>query len=605
MDLYNLSNRMPISSLSSFADIREEYAAAFADFEAPFLYCWSLGEGRLHRRDYSRGEFWRLALNAAGLYRDLGLQRGDRVIHGFSGNSPDDLLFRLAGTMTGSVPVTINWQADDRERLSAKVSLTGARLFLYDRGMEKHAAALRQDHPDLLLFPAGELPAAEKDGSAEKNSLEKAALGCGASGAVSPDTYRPALDDEKMVIFTSGTTGVPKGVSLSHRNYLANRLTFEGYFHLEKDEALDLLLVNPLHHANSSALADWGMRRAGAVIHLVERYSTLYWQALTAAAEMKRGRLVTALVATHLDFLDNLHQEGLLPVEPKRLRLALEQTEVMLGSAPVGPKTIANMQKYAGHLPLVRFGSTETCLQVLATPTEMSEEYRLAAFEAGWNHEYRGEKLPGYYIGREHYPITRLLIVKAIDPAETGFMTPCEVGQPGYLVTQGANLMTGYVADPEATRSVFREGWYTGLRDIAFTRFGKDGELDYYWQTRDSAMLIRGGANYSYAQVAAELSRAISEEMNLAAEDFQVAVVGLKITSEHDDNCCVTVELSDRAAPRAEAIKEFLLTKAAAKVGKGSRPDFVLIAPIPRSFKGEIMYGELKKEFTRGLNSGR
>ncbi|MDZ4165603.1 MAG: class I adenylate-forming enzyme family protein, partial [Smithellaceae bacterium] len=250
MDLYDLSNRMPISSLIPFTDIKEELTSAFADSGAPFLYYWSLGDGRLGRRVFTRGEFWRLSLAAAGLYREMGLQRGDRVMHGFSGNNPYDLLFRLAGIMTGCVPVTINWQADDRERISAKISLTGARLFLYDRGLEKYAASLKQDHPDLLLFGVWDLDNHEA-GEGDISRL-------------------PALDEEKMIIFTSGTTGFPKGVSLSHRNYLANRLTFEGYFHLGKDDALDLLLVNPLHHANSSALADWGMRRTGAIIHLVE-----------------------------------------------------------------------------------------------------------------------------------------------------------------------------------------------------------------------------------------------------------------------------------------------------------------------------------------------
>ncbi len=584
IDLYDLSNKLPISALSPFAGISEEYAAAFSDATAPFLYFWSQAEGTLEKRLFTRGEFWRLAQTAAALYRELGLQRGDRVIHGFSGNSPYDLIFRLAGAMTGCVPVTINWQADDRERISTKISLTGARLFLYDQGMEKHAASLRQDHLDLLLLEAGDIDNHEAG-----------------EGEIS---FSPALDDEKMVIFTSGTTGIPKGASLSHRSYLANRLTFDGYFNLGKDDLLDLLLVNPLHHANSSALSDWGMRRAGTIIHLVERYSTLYWQILAETAKIRRGLLVTALVATHLDFLDNLHEAGTLPVDASFLRDALKQTEILIGSAPVGPKTIANMIKYSGRLPLVRFGSTETCLQVLATPTAMSEEDRMAAFEAGWNHSYQGEKTTGYYIGREHYPINRLKIVKAIDPGDPGYMLPCEVGQPGYLVTQGANLMTGYVADPEATQEVFRQGWYTGLRDIAFTLPGRDGELDYYWLARDSAMLIRGGANYSFAQVAAELSRAVREEFKLTPKDFQLAVIGLRVTSEHDDSCCVTIELTAKAAPLKDKISEFLLTRAAKLVGKGSRPDFIRFAAIPRSFKGEIMYGQLKKEFSRDIDAG-
>lgn len=583
-DFYDLTNKVPIASLSPFPNIYEEYARAFDDAAAPFLYHWRLEGGGLEKSIMTRGEFWQLARAAAACCQGQGLVKGDRVIHGFSGNSPDDLVFRMAGTLCGSVPVTINWQTDDLERIRYKIELTQAKLLIYDDGFAGKAASLKADYPGLPFFKAGEI--AKYEGSLA-------------------ETYPPpALADEKMIIFTSGTTGFPKGASLSHRSYLANRLTFDGYFGLAKDEPLELLLVNPLHHANSSALSDWGMRRPGAVIHLMERYSTLYWRVLAEVREGSSGRVVTALVASHIDFLDNLHQTGALPVESARLKKALGETEIMVGSAPVGPATVSTIIKYGARLPHIRFGSTETCLQVLAVPVGMSEGDKMAAFEAGWRHEQAGEKAPGYYIGREHYPITRLGVVKAIEPGEEGYMQPCEVGQPGYLVTQGANLMTGYVGPLEETRQVFREGWYTGLRDIVFTLPGKDGELDYYWMSRDSAMLIRGGANYSFDQVAAELSRAVEEEFHLDQEQFQLAVVGLRIKSEHDDSCCVTLELKADVAHLEPALREFLLGKGAGKVSKGSRPDYVRFAEIPRSFKGEILYGQLKKEFSQDLNFG-
>ena len=82
----------------------------------------------------------------------------------------------------------------------------------------------------------------------------------------------------------------------------------------------------------------------------------------------------------------------------------MASTTLLLGSAPVGPTTVQRLTKYAGALPTVRFGSTETCLQVLGTPLGRSEDATLASFRAGWAHKWAGEKCEGYYIGRPHPP---------------------------------------------------------------------------------------------------------------------------------------------------------------------------------------------------------
>jgi acyl-CoA synthetase (AMP-forming)/AMP-acid ligase II len=262
---------------------------------------------------------------------------------------------------------------------------------------------------------------------------------------------------------------------------------------------------------------------------------------------------------------------------------------------------VNNALKFSKHLPHVRFGSTEACLQVMAIPVTMTQEETMAAFVAGWNHHYRGEHTPGYYIGREHPPFTMVRIVKTVDPEKEGYMHPCEPGEPGYLITRGANLMSGYVGQEAAASAVFREGWYTGLRDIGFALPADTGLFDYYWVGRDSAMLIRGGANYAYEQVAADLSRVLVEEFHLAPEQFSLAVVGLKIASEHEDSCCVTIELREEIPDRQEALTRDFLTTAARRAPKGSRPDYVRFGEIPRSFKGAILYPRLKEDYKKHL----
>jgi acyl-CoA synthetase (AMP-forming)/AMP-acid ligase II len=405
-----------------------------------------------------------------------------------------------------------------------------------------------------------------------------------------------------LVVFTSGTTGRPKGVSLPHRSYLANRLTFESYFGLSPQTRLDLLLVNPLHHTNSSALLDWGLRRSGTIIHLLQLYTTLYWKVLVDVASERRDLLIAPLVSRHFDFLDSLASQAKLPVPEDRLAAALKQVDILLGSAPVGPTTVKRVLQFSHHLPHVRFGSTETCLEVMATPTSMSQDALMAAHEAGWTHQYADQTAGGYYIGREHSPFTRVKIVKAIDSGSPDYLRPCQVGEPGYFVTQGPNVMTGYVGDDVATQEAFKDGWYVGLRDIGFAlRSPTDAQLDFYWMSRDSALIIRGGANYAYEQIADELSRLLVSEFHLERDQFQLAVVGLRVGSEHEDSCCVTIELSKSAADKEPLLKSSFIEKAKQGVSKGCRPDYVRFAPIPRNFKGAILNNELKQEFIESL----
>jgi len=580
--LYSLSTGAPVTSLRSFPSPTDEYRAAFKDRAQPFLVYYAFDAGRINRRSLTRGEFWDLACSGAAYLIEHGVSKGDRVVHCFSHNSLYDLVFRLAAVLVGCVPVTINWQADDNDRIIRKATVTDARSLLYDKEFSRRIEEMK--------------PRLEAKSFLEVENVEACQpIGARAYAEV-------GYDDEKMIIFTSGTTGEPGGASLSHSNYLANRLTYEQYFGLSKTAPVDLVLVNPLHHANSSAFSDWSLRRAGMRLHLVQRYSTLYWKVLVEVARSKRDLFIAPMVSRHIDFLEELSIRKQLPVKKSEIKEALSQTGMMIGSAPVGPTTVKRITRFSNHLPVVRFGSTETCLQVMATPWKMPENELIKAFKAGWSHQYKGEKTVGYYIGREHYPVTRVKAVRSLDPESKDYFRPCEVGELGYLVTQGSNIMSHYVGDVEATKAVFQEGWYTGLRDIVFAlRNEKDGQLDYYWVSRDSSLLIRGGANYAYDQIAAELSKVLVEDFQLRAGQFRLAVIGLRVESEHEDSCCVTIELGEEVADRQPELEADFIARACERVPKGFRPDFVRFARIPLNFKGLVLVPQLKQEFQKSL----
>ena len=551
---------------------QSSYFLAFAHETRPFLSYYQIGANGWVKTCMTRGQFWDLALQAAATLSAYGLGKGDCHLHCFAANQVADLAFRLGACLVGSVPVTVNWEADTAERVCYKLELTDSRLLIHDN-MSPLLAEVAHRFPHIPHFDATHLANGETRFDAAQ--------------AVHLDA-----NDARLVIFTSGTTGKPKGVRHNYLSYETNQATFEDF--LKPGADFQLVVANALHHANATAICDWAMRNPGAELHLVSRYASVYWKILSEVAQQGRGCLIAPVVARHFDFLASLEASKKLPVELEELRHALSGVTFLIGSAPVGPTTVARILHFTGRLPTVRFGSTETCLQVMGIPYELSEEARQTAFEKGWDHANG----PAYYIGRPHPPYTEVRVVQGIDPNRPGFLETCLEGQPGYLITRGKNLMHAYVKDPDASCRVLQHGWYTGLLDIGFSLKNElDGQLDFYWKSRESTLLIRGGANYAYDQITDELTDWLIKQAGLAQGSFDLAVVGLRLDSEHEDACCVTLQLHDQ--PEQEAIGELLLKGEG--ITKGARPNYVRYGQIPRNFKGAVVVPELKQAFRAWL----
>jgi len=85
----------------------------------------------------------------------------------------------------------------------------------------------------------------------------------------------------------------------------------------------------------------------------------------------------------------------------------------------------------------------------------------------------------------------------------------------------------------------------------------------------------------------------------LAEEAVDLSVVGLRVDSEHEDSCCVTIELLTPAAEAMQKeIEKSFLSLAKKAVSKGAKPDHVRCAPLPRNFKGAVLVPDLKREWT-------
>ncbi len=503
---------------------------------------------------------------------------GARFLLAFGRNTLLDLLVRQAAHQLGFVPVTMNWQADTPEIFSYKMNKTQAQFVVVH---ESCPSAIRG-----LIDEEGFEPAVF---SVTEDMLKGSVTQSHAANCSDTNTA--------LTLFTSGTTGTPKGVELSVQAYEANLNIFHSFLDLKEDEAIRVVLVNPLHHANSSSMSSFALKHSGAQLYLCSHYGTAYWDALAEIAKGFSGRIVAPLVARHFEYLENLLNEGRLVLSQEH-RDALARTEFLVGSAPVGPQTVERFKKLTGRLPKVRFGSTELCLQALGIDSHMSEASVLRAFERGWTHTHEEEAMVGYYIGRPHAPLTLADVVESVVPEEPGFMKPVEPGAPGFLVVKSASQMTGYVDEPDATRAVLHEGWYLGLGDVVFYLTNEDtGVNDYYWVSRSAGLMIRGGANYSCVQLEAELMDFAMKHLGWVDGSFDLAVVGHKLGSEHEDSCCVLLELGGFNHEEAMAMVEEFKREAVLKVSKGAKPDHVKLGTVPRNFKGATVRPKVREYF--------
>ena len=243
---------------------------------------------------------------------------------------------------------------------------------------------------------------------------------------------RRAVDNLATVIFSSGSTGEPKGVMLSHYNAISNVQQMNQVFAFQKDDRI--LGVLPFFHSFGFAatLVAPAVLGVGVVYHSNPTESKVI-------GPLVQEHKVTFLLATPT-FLQ-LYMRGCQPGHFGSLRFAI------VGAEKLPERLAVNFENSFGIRPLEAYGCTECSPGV----TVNTHNFREAGIhQVGGKRGSIGHPLPG-------------MTTQIVDPDT---LEPLPLGQPGLLLVKGPNVMQGYLGQPELTRKVLTDGWYnTG--DIA------------------------------------------------------------------------------------------------------------------------------------------
>ena len=408
------------------------------------------------------------ALVGAMLFRRLILRRfrNEEMIGTLLPPSVPTALLNFGISLAGKIPVNLNYTASAEatdlaiERCGIKTIFTSAQF------LNKAKIARR---PGMVMLE-----------EATSSFSRAGKLSCLLAGRLIPTfllrrwlvAKSVRLDSLATVIFSSGSTGIPKGVMLSHRNIVSN---IEGIQQAVNTDRKDCLLgILPFFHSFGFTGGLW--------LPAVSGFGVVYHSNPLDArkvGELCRGFKVTILIST-----PTLVREYLRRCEPEdfaSLRLPIVGAEKLRPALAEDFREKFHVQLYEGY------GCTE-----LSPVVSVSNP---GYFE-------RGHKQPGHKTGTVGHPIPGVA-VRIVDP-ET--FEEVEPEREGLLLVKGHSVMVGYLDDPEKTREAIRNDWYvTG--DIA--RMDEDGFITI--TDRLSRFSKIGGEMVPHLRVEDALQQALGE----------------------------------------------------------------------------------------------
>jgi acyl-CoA synthetase (AMP-forming)/AMP-acid ligase II len=368
-----------------------------------------------------------------------------------------------------------------------------------------------------------------------------------------PSTAKPrnSTQDSAQTVaalpYSSGTTGLPKGVMLSHHNLVANVYQLLGTNGTPLTADDTMLCFLPLYHIYGLTVALTTSIALGSTLVLMPRFDVQKLSSLI----LQEGVTMMPMVPPAINALCHAAESGVFPIN-HTVRW------IKSGAAPLAPELARRLTTLTGIGVIQGYGMTEaspvTHVGYLAPP----EMYRPASI---------GQPLA-------------LTECRILDLNENE-VAP---GEPGELVMRGPQFMRGYWKDPQATAAVLRDGWYFS-GDIVRT----DADGFYYVLDRRKEMIKYKGFPVAPAEVESVLLE------HPAVRDCGVVA---KTDAEAGEIPCAFVVVRDGFTP-SSALDQELRAFVAERLAHHKQPrQICFVDAVPRTPSGKILRRELRKNLS-------
>lgn len=493
----------------------------------------------------------------ANLSANFTLKTGD-VVSLWSANSVDSILIQYAAARMGLILCTIN-PAYQQKELEYVLQKSGAKaIFLPGHGsgqevVNKFMTVLRDSQTSNL--PLQHVIAMDGDpGPAISANVSLTPLHSLRSGEPTESLVSQdfSADSPSIIMFTSGTTGNPKGAVLSHFNLVNNAIFTSSRLSLDSEDARACIPV-PLFHVFGMVYGSVMMSVATVPIVLIGyKYSAK--QAIESISSHKctHAMIVPAMTVDILNLVSKMDHN---PIPSLRY--------VITGSAPTPPEVAKN---FVSTIPSVerfyiRYGSTETggCM-TMPFPADKPDKTSAVV----------GAPLD-------------LTQVKICDP-KTG--KELAIGQQGEIWVRGHHVMLGYWEDVVKTKEAIENGWFkTG--DVGVMQ--EDGYVSLVGRIKE--IIIRGGENI--------YPKEIENLLHQHPDVYEAFVCGVP-DPRLGEQVCAWIKLRDGAAPITETdIKSFCH----GQISKFKIPEYVLfVEEFPRTPTGKAQKFAMTEQSIKFLN---